>query len=113
MNHAVSLSEASCKLFLVKVHNPNDIRNIRKVRTRSEVERPLTDTDLGEEMPANTIDLRQGQKASEAHPKHCPQSLLKGFGVYAVDHLVLTDDLVRWDDVAQACFAEGPTRNVR
>ena len=64
------------------------------------------DTDFREEVPADAVELGQRERGAARKGEHAPESFLKGFGINAFSHFILTDDVMRFEHFAQVGVVE-------
>ena len=111
----MALPHAPCELLLLEIHHPDDIRHRLDLGRGGtpQVEGPLADPNLGKQMPAHPVHLRQRQEAAKRHPEHPPEPLLKRFRVHRLHHLVLANHALRRNDLPQIGQRESVARDIR
>src|SRR6185369_5098959 len=73
VDDAVTVAQASGELLLLQVHDAHDVRQIDLCKIFLQKERALGgNPHFGKHDPAHTIELRQGQRATEAVREHFP-----------------------------------------
>ena len=101
VDDAVAFAEAAGQLFLLQVHDADDVGDFRLLVVKQAVLRRRGDADFGKQVPADAVDLRQGERDAARKRQHAPQAFLEGFGIDAFGHFVLADDAVGFDDFAE------------
>ena len=110
VDHPVPLAQAPRQLLLLQVHDPHEVG--RRRRLGKELALRRRNAHLGEERPAQAVDLRRGKRRLEAHREHRPQALLEGLGLDVLEHLVLADHPRLRDHLTQPALLELPAREV-
>ena len=85
MNDAVPVTDTARQLFLLQIKDADEFRQLLAEQRRLGIEKTTLrrQPQLGEQMPAQTINLRQAQLARGLLIEHVPQSRLELFGIHA------------------------------
>lgn len=108
MDHAVAAAEVPGELLLLEIEHPDQIGNRLRLRlpaallleVREQGRLPVADPDLRKQMPADALDLRQGERAFEIVLEHPPEPFLEVQGIDRLGHLVLADHQPAGEDEA-------------
>ena len=112
VDHAVTAAEVPGECFLFEIEHPHQIGNRFRhclaaalfLEVREQGRLPVADPDLRKQMPADALDLRQGEPPSEIILEHPPKPLLEGHGIDGLGHLVLADHQPAGEDEALLLF---------
>ena len=91
VDHAVAVAQAARNLLLLQIHHLQQVGQCdvgRRIRLAVEQRGLRLHANLGEQVPADAVALRQGQGVRVVHREHAPQPGLKARGVDAVGQIV-------------------------
>ena len=97
VNDAMPVAEATGQLFLMDVHHLDDIRDGNlsgRLLPREKLQ--VVDPDFRVQVPADAVQVGQGQRLFESVLEHAPKAFLEFFRLGVLQHLVLADQQATW-----------------